>query len=255
MNNLWRLPPDTYRHYPIRAACHTHDVAARLLTDHLQISAGVLDLAAGSGAWLARLGDLGFTDLHGIELDLERFLLPNVNPKAIDLNSHFSLAFDRKFRIVTAIEIIEHLDSPRNFLREVANLLEDGGYVLVTTPNIGHWSGRIRFLMSGEHRYFLESDYDQQRHISPISDLHMQLMLRETGFSLIGTARGGTFFGPLKQLLFAPLSLSFSAILGASTRGDTNIYLAKLAKANVTSPGKTSRYFAEPKGPARESSN
>jgi ubiquinone/menaquinone biosynthesis C-methylase UbiE len=35
----------------------------------------VLDLASGSGAMLARLGDNGFTDLQAVELDVEKFRL------------------------------------------------------------------------------------------------------------------------------------------------------------------------------------
>lgn len=57
-------------------------------------------------------------------------------------------------------------------------MLSSDVYLLLTTPNIGHWSGRLRFLASGEHRYFKEGDYYQQRHISLITHLHINLMFR-----------------------------------------------------------------------------
>src|SRR4029077_17859245 len=114
-----------------------------------------------------------------VELDLGAFHVPGVSPISVDLNTDFAATFSREFRLITAVEIIEHLDAPRHFLAQVWKLLEPDGHLLVTTPNIGHWVGRLQFLMRGELRYFKENDYHHTRHISPINHTHMRLMLRE----------------------------------------------------------------------------
>lgn len=226
LKSMWRLPPELYQGLAVRCAPGAHDAAFDLMMQHVPAKGRVMDLAAGSGAWLLRLRNAGFLDLSAIELDVARFEL-NVKPQPIDLNGRFSEEVSSDFDLVTALEIIEHLDSPRDFLREIFKILSPGGYLLVTTPNIAHWVGRIRFLTSAEHRYFRESDYHEQRHISPISHLQMQLMCKEIGFELLAYGTSGSFWGPIKRVLTSVLSVPFRLILGARTQGDVNMYLLR----------------------------
>src|SRR5438552_1675613 len=78
----------------------------------------------------------------------EVFRLEGVTPRAIDLNSAFADQLPHQYGLVSAIEIIEHLDCPRQFLHNVRALVAHGGHVLLTTPNVAHWLGRVRFLLS-----------------------------------------------------------------------------------------------------------
>lgn len=243
MGRLWRLPPEEYKGHSIRTAPGLHAAAADMLLRHATASASLLDIAAGTGAWLARMRDAGLTDLAAIEIDTNRFRVEGVKPVAVDLNHDFSSAFDRRFDVITAIEIIEHLDNPRHFVRNLRSLLNDRGLFLVTTPNIGHWAGRIRFLLSGEMRYFRAGDYHGQRHISPISHLHMQLLLEEIGFELLASRTVGGFFGPAKVVLTAPVSFAMRLLMGPRVYGDASIYLARKKDASTDSPGRSSYYF------------
>jgi Methyltransferase domain len=127
--------------------------------------------------------------------------------------------------LISAIEIIEHLHCPRHFLRQVRVLLDEHGYLLLTTPNVSHWVGRFHFLIRGELRWFGKKHYPM--HVSPITDVHMRFMLKENGFELVDSTSAGSFFGPLKHLALAPVSLFFGAVFGRRTWGDINIYLAK----------------------------
>src|SRR5438034_11562082 len=116
----------------MRCAPGTHEAAAVLVTRHVTKDARVLDLASGTGAFLARLRDLGYANLDAVELNVEGFRLQGVTPRPVDLNSAFTQVLPRDFNLVTAIEIIEHLDCPRQFLRNVHTLLADGGHLLLT---------------------------------------------------------------------------------------------------------------------------
>ena len=227
----------------MRCAPGTHEAAAEIILRHVPRHAKTLDLASGTGAFLARLRNLGFGDLSAVELNVEGFRLDGITPQPVDLNTSFGEALPRNFGLVTAIEIIEHLDCPRSFLRNVRTLLVDGGYLLLTTPNVAHWLGRVRFVLSGELRQFQRRDYDYQRHISPITDIQMRLMFEEIGFEVIESATAGTFFGAAKQALFAPVTALARAMWGRNATGDVAIYLARRATLSTESAGRDSLYF------------
>lgn len=238
---LWQRPQSYYKGLLEASAPGMHASAARLLSRHLEPCTGVLDLAAGSGAWLARLRDAGFQDLHAVEINRESFHLADVQVRAHDLNEPFSQQFQRDFQLITALEIMEHLDSPRHFAREVRALLADGGHALFTVPNIGHWAGRLRFLRRGEHIYFEEADYTQ-RHISPVTDLHMRILFREMGFRLIDSTTAGSSEGKLKAFCVAPIALLFRWLIGRHTSGEVSVYLVAKDRPDAIHVGRNSHY-------------
>ena len=215
-----------------------------MLRQHAEVPrCAVLDLAAGTGALLARLRDIGFADLSAVELELPVFQLSGVTPAAIDLNSDFSASYQRRFGLLTAVEIMEHLDSPRHFLRQIWNLLEPGGYLVVSTPNVVQWVSRIWFLLRGELRYFRESDYHHQRHISPVNPTHIRLILKEIGFDIVECRTAGSFYGPLKRWATAPIAGFFRLIQGPLATGDVVIYLARKTCPDNASPGRSSDVY------------
>lgn len=225
--NLWRIPKSKYKGLEARCAPGLHEAAAKQLLHNNVPRFGVLDLASGTGAFLARLRDNGFDDLHSIELDTKRFEIENITPCALDLNSDFASQMDRRFNVVTAIEIIEHLDNPRHLLRQVRLLLEDQGYLLVSTPNISHWLGRIKFALTGDLRPFEANQYYLMRHITPMTDVQMRLMLKEIGFDLVNVVRAGSFAGPLRRAVLLPAASLFRLLFGKKVLGVVTIYLAR----------------------------
>lgn len=239
MANVWRRELDSYDGRLMRCAPGTHEAAGEIVLKHVARDAKTLDLASGTGAFLARLRDAGFAKLQAVELNVEGFKVDGVTPLAVDLNSNFADALPQDFNLITAIEIIEHLDCPRSFLRNVHALLAENGYLLLTTPNVAHWVGRIRFLLSGELRQFQRHDYNHQRHISPITGIQMRLMFEEIGFELIESTTAGTFFGPMKAAIFTPVA----AMFGQKVSGDVSIYLARKTSKSSASTGRDSMYF------------
>ena len=242
-SSLWSLPLSSFDGLSVRCAPGVHETVADLIVAKVPVLSATLDLAAGTGAFLARLKQHGFTNLSAVELDTKHFALKGIEPLSVDLNSDFSRAFERRFDLVTAIEIIEHLDSPRHFLHEIWNLLKPGAYLALSTPNIAHWVGRLRFATSGELRYFRERDYHHQRHISPIADGHMRLMLKEIGFDLIEQTTAGSFWGPLKRAAAAPAELLARGLFGSIITGDVCIYLVQKTDPDHESEGRSSAAY------------
>jgi SAM-dependent methyltransferase len=213
----------------MRCAPGTHEAAMELLLRHAVARSGVLDLASGSGAFVARLRDQGFADLHAVELDEKKFQCDGIKPRAVDLNGEFAAQFDRKFTLVSAIEIVEHLDSPRRFLRQIRQLLTDDGHLLISTPNFADVIGRMKFLLTGELRYFDEGQYRYNHHISPITDTQMRLMLHEVGFDLVESVTAGDFGGGARGLLLKMARRIAAVMMRGVRNGEVHIYLAKRA--------------------------
>lgn len=110
----------------------------------------VLDIGCGSGAWLQQLSAIGYTDLLGIDRDVSRFAASGAACRAIDLDRDDPDFGTTRFALMTAIEVIEHLENPGNLFRLISAHLATDGVCLLTTPNVVGLSARLRFLLSGE---------------------------------------------------------------------------------------------------------
>ena len=124
----------------------------------------VLDLGCGTGAWLQRLRDWGFSYLTGIDRNGSdfssdaSFILGDLNqPIRTELGT---------FDLVTAIEVIEHLANPEALIALAATHLAANGWLVITTPNIYSLRWRTRFLLTGTlHGFDVGND---PTHIHPL---------------------------------------------------------------------------------------
>ena len=113
-----------------------------------------LDLGTGSGAFAARLELFGckviacYSDAaaYGGHSSFERLDL-NQRTFAQDLGHG-------EFDVVSAIEVIEHLEAPIRFLVQVRSLLGPGGFAVLTTPNVDSLLVKAKFLLKGTLRMF-----------------------------------------------------------------------------------------------------
>jgi SAM-dependent methyltransferase len=224
---LLRTPLENYKGRLCGCAPGTHAALVSLITRHVKARQGVLDIGCHAGALLCRLRDAGFADLTGADLDTTRFNLDSARFRRLELNAPFAEEFDRRFHLITCTDVIEHLDSPRNFLTQARALLEDAGHLALSFPNVAFWEGRLKFLLKGELWGFGEGNYRAQRHISPMTVDQTRMMLQEIGFDVVALASAGSFATPLRRLLTAPLWLPLRAIGGPTTLGESTIVLAR----------------------------
>ncbi|SMF67256.1 class I SAM-dependent methyltransferase [Pseudobacteriovorax antillogorgiicola] len=216
-----------------KAAPGTHQAAWQLVKRHgFSADTSCLDLAAGNGAFTARFVDSGFTDLSVSELHSKDFKLPVRSFFDWDLNQSFSSLVEKRYGLVTAIEIIEHLDSPLHFLREIHNLLDKEGHLLLTTPNVQNVMSRLKFLLKGELKSFSYSDFIDQRHIHGITDHQIKIFFEIVGFEVVHQTSAGSFYSSLKKKFLAPVQFLMSKVLkGYLAPGDVNIYLVRKTSA------------------------
>lgn len=135
----------------------------------------VLDLGAGNGALCAYIYSNGY-DVVGVEYDktgveLARSSYPEITfyNYGVQDNPKDLLAFEKPFDAVVSTEVIEHLFSPHLLPIYANNVLNDKGYLIVTTPyhgylkNIalavfGKWDHHHTALWHGGHIKFWSRD-------------------------------------------------------------------------------------------------
>lgn len=245
-SNLWINRQERFDGLVERCAPGTHRrLAEELAKLNLPKDIAILDVAAGSGAFIGRMKAQGFRDFTAIELNHEDFQLKDIPVHSFDLNQEFASKISRQFDLITAVEIIEHLDNPRHFLREIRKLLKPGGHLIVTSPNVEHWISRLKFMIKGEPKHFGLVDIQTQRHISPVLSFQMNYMFREIGFTGQLQTSAGSFWGPLKAMVYKPLGWIFKALSkGCKEDGEILVFVAKADQKDENLSGGNSHYFA-----------
>lgn len=142
----------------------------------------ILDLGCGTGAWLERLADNGYENLHGVDADTDQ----NAGIRATVTQANLDAAgWEEKlgsYDLITAIEVLEHLENPGQFLTQVAHLLNDHGQLLLTTPNVHSVICRLRYLMLGKLKQF--DDKGDPTHIYPVFAENLEKLLLRRGLEV-----------------------------------------------------------------------
>ena len=242
MSDDHNSPPEVseseYRGLKIHAIPSLHeDCMAQIHALGLPKNARVLDLGAGEGAFSQRLLDAGL-QVNAAELEPGRFRL-DVPCQNINLNLDFHDKWKEPFDLVVAIEILEHLNDPRHFIKNCLQTLTSNGYLLVTSPNTESWLSRIRFLRDGHFLWFDESDYHGYGHVTPIFTWQVRQICDELGAKLVRVSStkndllrqrlGESLAGKLKNKAFY-LSALYPLMKGQKD-GEINIYLIKKSPA------------------------
>jgi SAM-dependent methyltransferase len=182
-------PIETSAHESDRARAHKPDrpwyaYAARLLPEPAGAGRWV-DLGCGQGEFLEQAGARGHV---GLGLDFFRG-----NAAAAARAGHPALAADLNHPLpfrdasldgLTLIEVIEHIVRAEDLVAEMARVLRPGGWLVLTTPNVVHWTYRWRALtghapkQEGYHYRFFTQD-------------RLERILRQRGFALEARASFG----------------------------------------------------------------
>jgi SAM-dependent methyltransferase len=202
-----------------------HAAAFEVLGRFARSGGRVLDLGAGTGAWANRLMQHGYAvtavDRDTTNWGLSSELLP------LDLNEDFAGMVGSTFEVVTSLEVIEHLENPRAFLRQCRRVLVPSGIVLITTPNIENVAGRLRFLATGQLRGFdRDPRWNEPTHITPIQTFLFEKMCSDTGFAI--EWRGFNRPTEAVRSRMRPLALGLlRPLLRGTTGGDHHIFLLR----------------------------
>jgi len=121
-----------------------------LFVEEARKYANILECGCSTG-FIARLIREGGSRIVGLEIDPEaaeqarRFCTEVL---LVDLNHRdWSGKIEAQFDLVTFGDVLEHLLDPENSLRQARRVLAPGGRILISLPNIAHWTMRIKLLL------------------------------------------------------------------------------------------------------------
>jgi 2-polyprenyl-3-methyl-5-hydroxy-6-metoxy-1,4-benzoquinol methylase len=145
----------------------------------------ILDLGCGDGRLLAMLREHGAPGWQLEGLDFSEAAVARCRARGFPARAGRVEDFDApdaSFDAVVMMQILEHLDDPRSALARVAALLRPGGVLVVETPNVGGLDYRWF-----RGRYW--GMYHFPRHWNLFSSEGLARLLRESGFTVVGTER------------------------------------------------------------------
>ena len=102
----------------------------------------LFDLGCGNGAATAALAEHGW-QVAGVDpsadgIQCAREAYPHLRLEEGSCYEDLAARFGR-FPVVTSLEVVEHVYEPRRLARCVYDLLEPGGWAIISTPYHGYW--------------------------------------------------------------------------------------------------------------------
>jgi len=95
----------------------------------------VLDVGCGVGQVVARLQEAGF-EAHGVDVSQPNIERARKISERCRLYDGKTLPFpDHYFASAGALNVLEHVDQPEAFLREIVRVVEAGGRIVISSPN------------------------------------------------------------------------------------------------------------------------
>lgn len=143
----------------------------------------VFDLGCGNGSVAATLAKDGHT-VSGVDPSLEgiaqaRATYPDLRLEAGSAYDDLAARFGQ-FPAVISLEVVEHVYAPRDFARTLFQLVEPGGYAIVSTPYHGYWKN-LALALTGKLDNHFSALWDHG-HIKFWSFRTLGTLLGEAGF-------------------------------------------------------------------------
>lgn len=141
-------PQERYVFKPSFGSSHHWALCQLRRTAH---GARVLDIGAGGGGMGQALLPEGPAQLVAVEIDPRaQALLRNLYG---EVYSSIEPLVGRQFDTILLLDVLEHMSDPFGFLQQVERLLSPSGRIVISVPNVAHWSVRFSLFFLGRFEY------------------------------------------------------------------------------------------------------
>ena len=160
-----------------------HAMVARLLAAR-HASGTLADVGCGTGD-LARTLGTRFDRVLGVDAVRYDGLPPEVSFTSADLDGPLPIGA-RAVDVAAAVEVIEHLENPRAFVRELTRIVKPGGWVVITTPNQLSALSLLTLALKGRFAAFQDRDYPAHR--TALLEIDLRRIAAECGLEEVAVA-------------------------------------------------------------------
>ena len=182
-SGLLEKVPDALR-YDCDRVLDPHEVPG-IVAEMISPGSRVLDVGCGAGVLARMLADKCRAQFVGIEPDPSR--AARAMERGLDVHvGYLSEEIIREigpFDSVLFADVLEHLPNPQSILLLSRAALKPRGAVIVSVPNVAHWSVRL-CLLRGKFQY-RESGIMDATHLRWFTRDSIQLLLASSGFKTI----------------------------------------------------------------------
>jgi SAM-dependent methyltransferase len=164
---------ERYPFKPLRGSSHSWALAQ--LKGRVE-GKRVLDVGAGSG-WLgAAVRSEAPSALIAIEID--QLAHPSLSGIYDCVHTDPSSLMGQQFDFIVLLDVLEHVPEPLLFLLELRRTLAPGGLMLISVPNVAHWSVRLPLFFWGSFEY---------QNLGIMDRTHLQFFSRKSFRRLCGS--------------------------------------------------------------------
>lgn len=157
----------------------------------------VADVGCGTGdLWASLKGP--FTSCVGIDAVRYDGLPADIDFRAADLDGGQLPLADASVDAAVAVEVIEHLENPRAFVRQLARCVRPLGHVVVTTPNQLSVLSLLALVITDHFAAFQDNEYPAHR--TALLETDLRRIFFECGLEDVTVAFTGYGRIPLTSL-------------------------------------------------------
>ena len=150
----------------------------------------ILDLGSGNGALCNQLKILGY-DITGVEPDQKGFKIARKAYPEIQFYNFgvgddpgLLLSEEQPFEVVISTEVIEHLFAPHQLIKYVGTVVQENGYLILSTPYHGYIKNLAISILNKWDFHFTALRYGG--HVKFFSRSTLTQLLNQNGFDVVG---------------------------------------------------------------------
>jgi len=194
------------------------------LIGKLDLRGTVADFGAGRADLIRSLLEMDrFSSIVGLDLaERPSDLPPQVQWRNTDLNQPVAFA-SGSFDLVTSIGLVEYLENPYAFARELHRVLRTDGTAILTTPNNESWRALISFVVRGHFVAF--PPLGVNINLTALVRSDFERIMRFAGFS--GACFTYTGYGMVPKLLVSWQAISCGLLGGVRYSDDLVVVCRK----------------------------